>query len=784
MAELRGWLLDLYADEADGLVLWLLAEDGRRLRLTQHFSLTFYAHGPFPRLRALWRFLQQQPVGVQLARTVRQDLFAGPLDVLAVTVANPALQPHLFRQVTRCFPDLTYYDADIPLGLRYAAVFDVFPLCHCEVEVDDDARIQHILPLESRWDVAPSDPPLRLLTIEPDEDPSHRDPSFLWIDDGRSRRQVPLQPLNLLLTSLNATVRRVDPDVILTRFGDTWLLPLLLKTAKELGADWFNLNRDEKRSVVHRKENSYFTYGQVVYRGQQVHLYGRFHIDQCNAMMYGEYGLHGAFEQARVTGLPVQEIARKSPGSGVTALQMQEALRRGILVPYQKQQAEGFKTAAQLIHADRGGLVYQPTLGLHEDVVEIDFVSMYPSIMVRFNVSPETVGMASETSERIPELDVPVDLSRVGLVPRTLRPLLVKRIAIKEQLASLTALDCRTPALKARAAALKWLLVVCFGYLGYKNARFGRIESHEAVTAYGRDCLLRAKEAAEDLGYEVLHMYVDGLWVKKPGVRHNEQVRPLLDEISRRTGLPIALEGIYKWVAFLPSRLDARVPVANRYFGVFQSGEIKMRGIETRRHDTPPWIAQVQLALIQRLARVPPGRPLASAVPDLITFLRQQVDDLQNGRIPLPQLLVSQRLSREIEAYRTPSPACRAAMQLDAIGKPRRPGQRIRFWLVRGEPGVHAWDLPVAVDTAVLDTDRYITLLLRAASAVLQPLGLSEAELRQVVQSEAWQLPLWMDHSSVFAFAFERRSANKNERGKVAGASLASFHYSPVANSK
>jgi DNA polymerase-2 len=141
--------------------------------------------------------------------------------------------------------------------------------------------------------------------------------------------------------------------------------------------------------------------------------------------------------------------------------------------------------------------------------------------------------LRSETSERIPELDVPVDLSRVGLVPRTLRPLLVKRIAIKEHLAGLTALDCRTPALKARAAALKWLLVVCFGYLGYKNARFGRIESHEAVTAYGRDCLLRAKEAAEDLGYEVLHMYVDGLWVKKPGVRHNEQVRPLLDEITR-----------------------------------------------------------------------------------------------------------------------------------------------------------------------------------------------------------------------------------------------------------
>jgi hypothetical protein len=84
-------------------------------------------------------------------------------------------------------------------------------------------------------------------------------------------------------------------------------------------------------------------------------------------------------------------------------------------------------------------------------------------------------------------------------------------------------------------------------------------------------------------------------------------------------------------------------------------------------------------------------------------------------------------------------------MQLEAIGKPRRPGQRIRFWFMRGEAGVHAWDLPTGVETAVLDTDRYTTLLLRATSAILQPLGLSEAKLRQAVLADAWQqsLPFW-----------------------------------------
>ncbi len=65
----------------------------------------------------------------------------------------------------------------------------------------------------------------------------------------------------------------------------------------------------------------------------------------------------------------------------------------------------------------------------------------------------------------------------------------------------------------------------------------------------------------------------------------------VIDEISRQTTLGVSLDGVYRWVAFLPSRMDPRVPVANRYYGVFQDGSLKIRGIEARRRDTPPWVA-------------------------------------------------------------------------------------------------------------------------------------------------------------------------------------------------
>lgn len=176
----------------------------------------------------------------------------------------------------------------------------------------------------------------------------------------------------------------------------------------------------------------------------------------------------------------------------------------------------------------------------------------------------------------------------MALIPQTLSPLLEKRLELKKRLAVLPQYDPRRRRYKACSSSHKWLLVTCFGYLGYKNAHFGRIEAHEAVTAYGREALLRAKEAAEDQGFEVLHLYVDGVWVKKLGATRATDFQPLLDEIARCTGLPIALEGIYRWIAFLPSRQDERIPVPNRYFGVFQDGSLKVRGLELRRRNTPP----------------------------------------------------------------------------------------------------------------------------------------------------------------------------------------------------
>ncbi|MBI5964081.1 MAG: hypothetical protein HY863_11440 [Chloroflexi bacterium] len=702
MDEAIGWLLDIYADSEGGIILWLLEDDGKRLRLQMDFSVTLYAAGDFALLRQAWIYLKAKDV--KLERMTRRDLFLGERDVMSVTTSNPSKLPKIFSALSLQFPSLDYYDADIPLSLRFIAQTNTHLLGRCRVKLDEEWALA-IEPLDSPWEIDPTPIPLRILTLSPDVNPVIRKPMSLKIKYKQGEYSLALEPTRSFLVGLKADLKRIDPDLILTEYGDTWLFPSLKLWTKESGIE-LNPNRDQSRGIQTRRADSYFAYGQVVYRGAQAHLFGRWHIDRHNAMSFGEYGLEGVMEQARVTGLGVQEMARKSPGAGITAMQMYTALRNGVMVPFQKQQVEGKKTLAELIRADHGGLIYQPIIGLHSHVAQIDFSSMYPAIMVKHNISPETVGK---------------DESPEGLVPKTLRPLLEKRLMLKNIISELNPRDCRVEILKARAAALKWLLVVCFGYLGYKNARFGKIESHEAVTAMSRELMLQAKEVAEDMGFTVLHMYVDCLFVQQAGFEKSSDFTPLMDAIVQQTGIPITLEGVFKWVAFLSSKRDVRVPVPNQYFGAFLDGSIKYRGIELRRRDTTLWVRKIQLAVLEIMAQADTPNKLAECVPDVLAFVEHCKRNLKTGRIPLEELIVRQKLSRVLDGYKSPSPAARAALQLQATGRVIAPGQSVQFLFTRGAPGVHAWELEEALDPGRLDTKRYCMLLDRAMRTVLDP---------------------------------------------------------------
>ena len=190
-----GWLLDLYPGPESGLVVWFIGEDGLRYRLRQDFPVTFYAAAPLQRLSELAGSAKYFGTQLETFITHRRELFSGEdIPVLALRAASPARQPAIFHQLAGRFPDVVFYDADIPLMLRYAALHGTFPLAYCTFHSDVQGVLHDLEVLDSPWDLDPPAAPLRVLILEPDANPWHAEPQSLTVKDKQHGCQLSFSP--------------------------------------------------------------------------------------------------------------------------------------------------------------------------------------------------------------------------------------------------------------------------------------------------------------------------------------------------------------------------------------------------------------------------------------------------------------------------------------------------------------------------------------------------------------------------------------------------------------
>lgn len=183
MAEAIGWLLDVYAEE-DGIALWLLTDDDKRLHIRMEFVITFYVAGDFSLLRQAWIYLKEKDV--RLERIIRRDLFLDERDVMAVTSSSPAHIQKLLGELQGQFPSLDYYDVDIPITLRFIAQTNTHLLGRCRVTLDKE-WVETIEPLSTPWEIDPTPMPLRILTLTPDSNPAIRKPRQLHVTGAGAR---------------------------------------------------------------------------------------------------------------------------------------------------------------------------------------------------------------------------------------------------------------------------------------------------------------------------------------------------------------------------------------------------------------------------------------------------------------------------------------------------------------------------------------------------------------------------------------------------------------------
>jgi DNA polymerase-2 len=170
------------------------------------------------------------------------------------------------------------------------------------------------------------------------------------------------------------------------------------------------------------------------------------------------------------------------------------------------------------------------------------------------------------------------------------------------------------------------------------------------------------------------------------------------------------------------------VAVANRYFGAFEDGSLKIRGIEARRRDTPPFIKETQLEMLRILAHGHDAAGFRAVVPQAVAYAGERLQLLRAGQVPPRELVVTHRLSRQPEEYTVRTAAARVAQQLSQTGVSLSPGEKLPFLYVIGPEKVRPWEL--IEGEVAYDREVYTTLMLRAIESVLVPVGVDESTLK------------------------------------------------------
>ncbi len=733
---ITGWLFDLYPS-AKGITLWVIDEGGRKTKCYAPFTPRFHMHVGNEERKHVEDVACRNRCTVSANWISKTEIYSGrDIPVLEISAPDTLHFREIVRRFEHEFPYYVFFDSDLTPVQMFLFEKNLFPFGYGDYTFDEDNKFIDAELRDSFDAIDYTVPPLVIMTMSPanlEAAPKYYHNIIFEIGYDNRKYTIEADSAEELLRRIDSHILRCDPDVIISQYGDDTLLPLLTELSRKTKIP-LHLNRDESVNYMRTNEVSYWSYGQIVHRAGAFELAGRLHIDADNSFIVGESDLSGLFELARLTRIPVQQQGRTSIGTGLSSLQLAWAYRHNILIPAKKQEWEKFKSGMELILADRGGLIYLPIMGYHEQVAELDFASMYPSIMVMHNVSPETVNCGCCDNDAVPELHYTICEKRRGIVAETLTTVLMKRAEYKRR--EKTATDESTKKeYHRRQTALKWMLVTCFGYLGYKNARFGKIEAHESVNAFSRAALLHAKSIAEERGFSVIHGIVDCLWLKKPRSTE-EDYRQLCDVITKETGITISFEGLYRWVLFPASRMDREIPTANRYVGTYTNGEVKVRGLEVRRGDIPLFTRKVQGEVIELMSKASGIEELKVLVPDIMDIVRSHLEILRSGRVPPLELVIRHTISKEADEYENNSMQAIVARAMEEAGVALKPGETAEYIIIDHTGKKN----PAKAKPFVLyrtedgyDVEKYTELTLKSVEVLLEPLGYSYEAIESMV---------------------------------------------------
>lgn len=346
-----------------------------------------------------------------------------------------------------------------------------------------------------------------------------------------------------------------------------------------------------------------------------------------------------------------------------------------------------------------GGYVLEPEAGFHENVIVLDFKSLYPSIIKTFKIDPYSRLMAE--TEPI-ETPVGIKFSRTKhILPNFIDELLSLRAIAKSEND------------EHLSQAIKILMNSFYGVMGSGGSRFYHADLPTAITGTGQWVLRKAIEFFQKEQYEIIYGDTDSLFIK---LKDNEKMRPfekakvlaekgtvfmtelLRKEFNVESALEIEYEKYYRKF-FLPVTRGGGAGAKKKYAGILFSEQgqenLSFSGMEFVRSDWTGVAKEFQFKLFEMIF----------AELDFEDFIREFVEKIKNGEYD-QKLVYKKRLTKSLEEYtKAQPPHVKAARML--VEKNISVGRDISYVMTRRGP------VPLQLDHEDLDYEHYIEKQIR-----------------------------------------------------------------------
>ena len=158
----------------------------------------------------------------------------------------------------------------------------------------------------------------------------------------------------------------------------------------------------------------------------------------------------------------------------------------------------------------------------------------------------------------------------------------------------------------------------------------------------------------------------------------------MIEQISKETGFAINVDGHFKWIVFTNIKGHEDISALNRYYGAYDDGSHKIRGILSRQHSTPPIAQKLQSEMLDLMSNLDTPQEIVEHYGELQAILKKWKARLIKGDVDPRDLVFRIRCGKSPENYTSNTVQALAARRYLHFGKYLKAGETMQF-LVRND---------------------------------------------------------------------------------------------------